>query len=143
MCPVPSCDGASCPMLRVLPQCCNNTPQCCLKYSWPGRPNGSESLIWISYYRPPLPAPLLPLVTVPRIRHPTHLSVPGSIALELKVPPSLFSLVWDQLIAIVCDCLAVNVVLWLESWLVFRVAKKAVNPTVHLLYRGWEISHQK
>lgn len=28
----------SCPMLCVLPLRCNNTPQCCLKYSWPGKP---------------------------------------------------------------------------------------------------------
>ncbi len=27
----------SCPMLWVLPLSCNNTPQCCLKYSWPGK----------------------------------------------------------------------------------------------------------
>lgn len=28
----------SCPMLWVLPLSCNKTPQCSLKYSWPGKP---------------------------------------------------------------------------------------------------------
>lgn len=108
LCPVLSCGGASCPMLRVLPQCCNNTPQCCLKYSWPGRPNGSEPVTWISYYRPPLqllysPRSLCPERCIPLTSQPlvAPVLVPG-----LKVPPSLFLLVQAELIAIVCDCLA-------------------------------------
>lgn len=52
----------SCPMLWVLPLSCNNTPQCCLKYSWPGKPitlSQSHGFLIITSTHPP-PAPLQP-----------------------------------------------------------------------------------
>lgn len=83
----------SCPMLWVLPLSCNNTPQCCLKYSFPGKPITLSQSHGFLIINPP--SALVPQVTIFHLLHPTHLSASGCtshnhpvLRLELKMPLS-------------------------------------------------------
>lgn len=72
-----SCLMVACvgPMLWLLLLSSNNTPQCCLKYSWPGRPITLSHCGFLIMPSSPRFTP--PVVTVFHSLHPANLSVSG------------------------------------------------------------------